>query len=79
MKVPPSARKKFMVPVAMPSWCSGTAFCTTTMVNGNIGPNPEPATAIRASATAGEKPVGAIASGTSAAIATTAPTSGTRL
>jgi len=79
MKVPPIERKKFIVPVAVPSWCSDTAFWMSTMVNGNIGPSPGPASAMKASAAAGAKPVGASASGTSAAIATAKPASGTSL
>src|SRR5262249_42756979 len=59
MKVEPRARKKFIVPVATPSWWSATAFCTTTTVNGNVGPNPSPTSAISPSAAAGENPVGA--------------------
>src|SRR5262249_42551421 len=79
IKAEPRARKKFMVPVAMPSWCNPTPFCTTTTVNGNIGPNPRPTSAIRPSAAEGASSVGAIASGTSAAIESKRPTSGTRL
>ena len=56
-----------------------TAFCTTTIVNGKVGPKPSPTSAIRPSAAAGENPVGASASGTSAAIESTSPASGTRL
>ena len=79
MNVEPSARKKFIVPVATPSWWSATAFCTTTTVNGNVGPTPSPTSAIRPSAAAGENPVGASASGMSAATESSRLTSGTSL
>ena len=41
---PPSVRKKFNVPVAVPSWCGLTTFCMTIVETGYIGPRPKPST-----------------------------------
>ena len=35
-----SARKKFIAPVAMPTSCRHTAFCTQTVAIGNTVPTP---------------------------------------
>jgi hypothetical protein len=48
MTAPPSRRKKFSVPVAVPSWCSFAAFCITIVLVGYIGPMPMPSNPSRA-------------------------------
>ena len=42
---PPSERKKLITPVAVPSWCIGTAFWIATVVTGSTVPTPMPTSA----------------------------------
>src|ERR1700722_15409328 len=76
---PPSVRKKFSVPVAVPSWCGLTTVCMTVVETGYIGPTPKPSTNSNATTVPSVCPAGSAASAPSAAMATTRPRIGTRM
>ena len=76
---PPSVRKKFNVPVAVPSWCGLTTFCMTIVETGYIGPRPKPSTNNSATTVPSVCPAGSKARAASAAMATTRPRIGTRM
>ena len=75
----PKERKKFMVPVAVPSWCSSTAFWIATVVTGSTVPIPTPTTMKISSTVSSDRPVGRQVSRRRPAVARARPTMGGRL
>ena len=80
MIAPPSWRAKLSAPVAVPSWCGSTVFCTIVVVTGYITPRPAPPTVSSTQTSSSDSPRGLRREQPrSMTMPSTSPPSGTRL